>query len=509
MTREVIFHDQQKDKESALDLIVQLCQLLDKERIAYCHWKSNAMLNRSACGQNDLDLLIDKADSRRFEEIIYHLGFIEAISRSHEPLPGISHYYGLDISSGHIVHLHRHYQLIVGHDLLKNHHLTLEAAFIESAIHNGLFKVPVPELELIVFVIRMILKRPLFLDTHLHRPLNPYAAAELDYLCSHVSMPKLDLLLQAHLPEISTQLWERSLASLQPNCSRWERAVTNLKLRSALRRYRRHPWLTETVLKLWRGYGRAMWVRDRRLAGKTLGSHGALIAIVGGDGAGKSTCVENVTKWLSKDFKVLPAHMGKPPRTIGTYAVELVVKIGNRITGILPNAIKPQWLDWLLALRPVCLAHDRMRLYERMQRFASQGGLVICDRYPLPCIKLMDGPKLGSLMSSRTGDSTAPIVRALARSEERYYEHILMPDILIVLKLAPEIAVQRKPEENADAVRKRSREIWELDWGQTSAYVVDASIPHMSVMSDVKKHLWQSLQEMSEPSNALEVQNGQ
>ena len=43
----------------ALDLVVKLCETLAAQKIDYCHWKSNTFLDRSASGDNDLDLLIN------------------------------------------------------------------------------------------------------------------------------------------------------------------------------------------------------------------------------------------------------------------------------------------------------------------------------------------------------------------------------------------------------------------------------------------------------------------
>ena len=37
---------------------------------------------------------------------------------------------------------------------------------------------------------------------------------------------------------------------------------------------------------------------------------------------------------------------------------------------------------------------DRYISYVQARRFATNGGLVICDRFPLPQIKIMDGPQV-------------------------------------------------------------------------------------------------------------------
>lgn len=78
---EVTITKNQRDirQKPALDLVIKLCNVLADEEIDYCHWKSNAALDRSANGDNDLDLLVSRIHAQRFTEILYGLGFKEAL----------------------------------------------------------------------------------------------------------------------------------------------------------------------------------------------------------------------------------------------------------------------------------------------------------------------------------------------------------------------------------------------------------------------------------------------
>ncbi len=85
---------------STLDLIHRLCQeALEAERISYCHWKSNNALDRSASGDNDLDLLVSRADIPRFTGILYRLGFKQAKAPAEKQMPGVLDYYGFDVAA--------------------------------------------------------------------------------------------------------------------------------------------------------------------------------------------------------------------------------------------------------------------------------------------------------------------------------------------------------------------------------------------------------------------------
>jgi hypothetical protein len=81
----------------------------------------------------------------------------------------------------------------------------------------------------------------------------------------------------------------------------------------------------------------------------------------------------------------------------------------------------------------------------------------------------------------------------LAEREASYYDRMIPPDLVCVLRLDPELAVIRKPEEPADYVRARGKVIWETDWRATAATVVDASQPLPAVVRQLKAAIWRAL----------------
>lgn len=134
---------------------------LEENQIRYCHWKSNTAIEQILSGETDLDLLVAQSCEERFREILRSLGFVQAVSRISAWHPDIEHHYAYDPDSERIIHVHLHLKLIVGHDLLKDYHLPLEEAYLQSThLRHGL-RVPQTEFELIIFVIRMVLKRRL------------------------------------------------------------------------------------------------------------------------------------------------------------------------------------------------------------------------------------------------------------------------------------------------------------------------------------------------------------
>jgi thymidylate kinase len=485
-----------------LNLIQRLCGALEAENISYCHWKSNAAIDRSASGDNDLDLLVHHAQARDFTSILYGLGFQEMWVRPSQQMPGILDYYGYDCAAEKFVHVHAHYQLVVGDDMTKNYRLPIEQPYLESAARVGLFKIPAPEFEFIVLVIRMVLKHGMW-DSILtgQGKLPASAQRELKYLEERIRRDRVEDILQRHLPWLDTALFDRCLQSLRTGCPISTRTAVGLQLKGVLGAHARRSGISDTSLKLFRRVDKT--IRRRLLLRaprkKRMAHAGAMIAVVGGDGAGKTTTIDYLDAWLSKSFDTIRIHMGKPAWSWTTKAVRGALGLG-RIFGVVSynklspehslDASAPNFVGYAALMRAVCTARDRYRAYAKARRFATNGGLVILDRYSLPQIKVMDGPQIGRVGSLKYANR---LVRLLAAAELRYYRQIMPPDILIALRVHPDVAVQRKTNEPGASVRARSREIWDLDWEGTSAHVIDAGRPRAAVLAEIKALIWSEL----------------
>jgi thymidylate kinase len=491
-----------------LGLIASLCEALDAEGVRYCHWKSNEAIARSATGENDLDLLVSRSDAERFEGILKRLGFKDTRQPRWKQLPGVYHSYGLDPATGALVHIHAHYQLVIGDDMTKNIHLPVEAAYLASSTRDGTFMIPSPAFELAVFLIRMTVKHCTW-DAFVtfQGSLSRSERRELDDLLERVDLDEVWSLADTHFPFIPRDLWERCLRSVSRGSSRWFQIRTAGRLQRTLSGWSRRPPAADTWVRMWRRF-RTVFRRKILRRGPVrnhLASGGALIAIVGGDGAGKSTVVDSLSRWLSAEhIDAHTMHMGKPSWSPLTAIVKSLLKLvaaTKRSSTSSAKALRSSLVaadEGKMTLRnrarlgwEVLTARDRYRTYRRARRLASNGSIVLCDRYPLPQVSLMDGAVTARMKDPARWGRWA---RSLATLERRYYDRISSPDILIVLRLDPDVAVERKRGvEPESSVRPRSEEIWRMDWRGTPAIVIDAASPKDRVLSEIRSVIWSRL----------------
>jgi thymidylate kinase len=480
----------------ALDLVLKLCAALAREGIEYCHWKSNAALDSSASGDNDLDLLVSRIHVQRFIEILYGLGFKEALPLKENKLPGVRDYYGYDVETGKLIHVHAHFQLIFGNDLSKNYRLPVEKSYLESSVQGGLFRIPAPEYELIIFVIRMVLKHSTW-DSILmqHGQLSPSERGELEYLSSPDIVIKAQLILQK-VPGLSPGLFDNCLRALQPGSSFWTRIRVGKQLQGILQTSARHPHTLDILMKFSQRLWQPIQSHLLRFTPKhQMTSGGLFVAIIGGDGAGKTTLVDELFRWLSEKFEVEKLHMGKPRWSWTTIVLRGILKIGTVLHlypfegDIYEESFQAHGFPWFI--RTVCTARDRYLTYMRARRLSSNGKLVICDRFSFPGFMEMDGPECERAITYlRKVDWFHNL---LATMEMSYYKQIELPDLLIVLKVKPEIAVRRKRDESETSICARTTEVWNLNWMDRSAFIIDASLPKTEVISQVKTLIWSHL----------------
>jgi thymidylate kinase len=463
---------------SPSSLVARLGAALAARGIAYCQWKGHGKRERWANGHGDIDLLVERASWTNFADILAELGFKLAASPAGREANGVLHFYGLDQRRGDLIHLHAYQRLAIGSPWRTHYRIPLERELLATATlqDDGIFKTAAPELELIVLVLRLVLRHevrdvlrrepPRWLDG---------ALTELDRLEERATPAQVATALKKLLPEVSLKLFERCRASLLPGCPARRRVLIRAQLALALRAHASHP----TVF----AFGERLWRRVQPRGQSLLGG-GAVVALLGGDGSGKSTCAEALKAWLSPGLATLHLHLGRPPRSLTTFIVGGALKLARAAR------LSPRLVAHLDLLRTVATGIDRARLQTRAFRFAADGGIAICERYPLPQSWSLSGP---SDAQGHAQAAQSRLATALRRFERGLYERMARPDLVFVLRLDPETAVRRKPSEPADYVRARAKLTAAADWSTAGAVIIDAAQPLPQVVAALKAELWKSL----------------
>jgi thymidylate kinase len=501
--------------ENDLDtnLVDCLIETFNRERINYCHWKSNIDLAQATSGEMDLDFLIDRESFQPVISILTRLGFKPTMVRWGVNTPGISHFYGYDPVVDRFAHVHLFSRVLTGESFLKSHLLPFEAMLLQNTRYDGQMRVTSKSAELVLFTVRTFIKYGSLLDLAYLYKKTEKIKSELNWLKAGSDLATSLSLLSKYCPVIDEQLFLQCLNSIENNGSLLERIRLARMVRSRIHNYSKHTFFewASTLTKL--AFTQVQRRIGSRKKNKVLQAGGAVIAIVGADATGKSTVVSETGRWLGKDFLVRVIHAGKPPTSWVTTPVNLALRLIRRFSPRLRPAIKNSHsspevrnpsskegglASLLYAFRAVSLAWDRRNLLLKSWRATAKGEIVICDRYPSNIIGAMDSPRLKE--KSGRGGWLASIYNRAARFEQRLYTQIPPPDLVVRLQVSVETAIERnrlrsKSDDESDEYIE-ARHHHSSEWQRTDTarvFNVDTEQPLAETLLEVKDIIWHSL----------------
>jgi thymidylate kinase len=492
-----------------LELVRALACELDRRKVRYCHWKSNASLHEAVLGVGDLDLLVDPTHLSEFEAALASLGFVEVVTLDGPSAQGTRHFVGLDDPTSRLVHLDVYTRLLTGGTLLKNHHLPLEDLLFESVHRDSPLPVPSRAAELVLLVIRKSIESGSVLEHALLQREYERVRLELDWLgVDGATRVEAQALVACWLPMLDLVLFDRCLVALRNPRSVLERWLLGRQLQRVLRAYE--------VLPAWRARLERLRRLKRRMFGRLgltprrfrLRSGGAIIAFLGPEASGKSTLVEQTTAWLSEVFDVHQIRSGTPPASVLTALPNLLLPLlraalpayrtSSLETSSLSHIARKRSAGlWLYLLRCVAIGDDRRRLLSRAARFKREGAIVISDRYPTMYRGFVDSRQLDELSLAAAGHAPAAW---LARLESRLYASVPPADLVLTCYLPMAEMLKRNAErdkvggpEPEDYVRRRHVLFLERLPEEFCRNILDTTEPLEQTLRKVRRLIWHAL----------------
>lgn len=214
---------------------------------------------------------------------------------------------------------------------------------------------------------------------------------------------------------------------------------------------------------------------------------GAIIAVVGCDGSGKSTLTADMFARLCERRPAALLYLGQSSGNIleGIRGVPLIGPalgryLQRRSTRAHAKDDKPASPDIATALVIHLLSRWRHHKFGRMLALSRRGVVVITDRYPQAEVPgfWFDGPGL-----TATG-TTKAFVRWLAKRELRLYRRMAshVPTLLIRLDIDADTAHGRKPDHTLAMLREKARVIPVLQFNGAHILDLDGRAPYPQVL---------------------------
>lgn len=422
-----------------------LFRSLEKRRVRYCHWKSNVRLAGTLAGSEDIDVLVDPAQAGLLQKAIADNGFKLTVTKTGSGHPAVFHALALDEARGALVDLHAYHQLVSGDSLVKSYHFPVEEALLAGVTRQSEVKVPDPSAELVLFLLRILLKHRSLIELLKVNRNFAKSCQELAWLVARSDVAKADATCRTWFPTLSVTVTEMIACVADPRLV-LRRAWLGMRIDRDLQRLRRLGRVSALVARLGR-IARSKALRSRRRHERCLLSGGAWISFTGPKGAGKSTLAGLVGKALGRHLDVLVVHAGRPPLTVLSAAARLILFPAARAIPSLslkeredPLRRDERRYSTVYVIHKLLVARDRRRLLTRVSRAVTTGTIVISDRCPSTNYTGFDGSAFDDVAVER---ASSKFQRWLMEKERLIYRNLPKPRLVIKLAVDLPIALQR------------------------------------------------------------------
>ncbi len=487
-----------------LEKLQKLLVQLDTRNITYCHWKSNYHLDYALSGKEDFDVLIAFQDFSIFVEILMSNGFKAAESITSKKQPGVFHFLGNDDATGTLINIHTFSWILTGDHFLKSWNFPFgEMLLSETRSVRGV-KTPVASSELIVFVIRHMIKHTTPVDFYMGMKHVPDNAEEYRWLMQDLDIDESIKKLSYYFPEISSDDFHTA-RQLLPQDGHWlEKIRLGFKFRRSINKYLRFSPIKQYLMTFVALSKMAINKFAKKQKHMHMQTGGKIIALVGPQATGKSTLASSVQAWLGQELSVQCIHAGKPPSTMLTWLPNNLIPLARKIfTGYATVKIEKAAEDnkqhdfpLIFIIRKIILAHDRHRLLRNAYRKSRNGMIFISDRYPSDEIGAIDG---ATFRDESIKQQRSSLKRFLMRIERKIYRDICPPDLVLELTVSVEKAVLRNKlrdkegDQTTEYVQMRHSMKYTPHFKRCPVIKISTDRDFEQTLIDVKQHVWKHL----------------
>ncbi|MGB8362768.1 MAG: hypothetical protein WCE80_15315 [Acidimicrobiia bacterium] len=474
-----------------LAIVNDLIARLDDADVHFVHWKSNEHLAAALEGDTDLDLLVEAGARERFVVVVSGLGFLPMLAPRERTVTGLESFLGMDRASGKLVHLDVHFRVVLGEQLLKNHHLPVEGWLLSHPVELEGVAVPQAEQELLLLYVRCVLKtRSRQIARAIVKggsPLPDRIRKEATWLAKRADDTRIEeVVAGSGLDVTALEVSDFRQRALDGKLD-WRYMVERKRsLVPRLRKFERLPWYSAAAKRVWLRLrtGRAMRSIGLGLPRRHLPFATPVVAAVGADGSGKTKLTRDLESWLGAKLMVRHIYFGQPK-------TGLVFKTLNKPGSVARNraAAGRPWprLDRIAAYTDAAkwlmLAGRRKALARRARAAAVRGEIVIAERYPLPDFHDMESPMDGPRLQP-----DGPF----AGFEMRQYRSVPAPDLTIVLNTSVEVLRARKLDLTLEEHVAKVEAVASLG-RMPGRITIDASRPYDEVLKEAKDAVWGAL----------------
>ena len=493
-----------------LEVCKQLFNQWNVSDVHYCHWKSNEHLMEGLDGETDLDVYVYPQDKEKAEAILKGCRYIKCLTQKGHRYPQVCEWIGFDASTGRLVHVHLHYQIITGTKFCKEYVFPIDDLIIATHVLDKDTNVYVtdPNLEIIILYSRIALKAKKKRSINISKS----DRREIVYLKERIQTGNvLQLCMQLTGQDgktLYTLIMEGNLScegwyNVYQISHRWLKPYRKYSPVHVFIRHKYYYFLYYFCLLANKKFNCCYINR------KTFPNSHLSVCLLGQDGCGKSTITIELCKWLNWKVEAHRFYLGS-----GAHYKSLTKWLGSKLSRSKKKGRRPQDKEvrsqhkeikqtrnlksiivaMLVSWNLLGIARRAYKEVRHANKYMMKGGIPLYDRFPQAQFEgIYDGPKINHYCQLRGIDFG--ILRWMAKRERHYIEKIqdYQPKLVFKLMLSPEESIRRKPFENIEVVTRKHQITPQLKFPQSLVYTVDATMDYQQEIIFTKNQIWNAL----------------